>query len=776
MKYLNVFATLYTYMQNRIPGVHDFDGLLLKVLLITTVIGIVIAATAGVFFRDYVYGVPHPFTTLAFTEPLPHVVTNGTEYDYGVEIASYENEEKTYAVEYSIELFRIYNETEERYRCMSDIRQKHFVEWSNETVVPLEIPFEHRSEGIPDFFIDPKWRRNITWDQYTVEFKIEKHLGEGIFSFYFANASHVKYVMTINEHNGKIYLNNQEVADNITLEKQNNYVVVKVSGNDVKVYLNEEYIGSFKHMHPTDGQIGFVTRDAFYGIAQLYAYEESKIVVPDRDTIISYDIISRDYQRIFQQVRDTREKSVRLVRAFERYNETIDCSKEPFYCEYFDLPNDISFALDTLNLTRAMEKIPAIDENINYRLFPLNKEQSVINWTTYKIRFSHDQLSEGSKGVMVLKFSDKWAIIITRNNSYYARPVGEEIVIDEFRNPPKKNTTQDFVDVIINERNITFLISNETVFVRITPRDYTNGSLDILVKNVYLFINPVLMTNSEEQCDNPYSVNYCQLTLEIMTRMPEQIEIDENVFTFIETGVRTPTIEQINVSRPVVMDPIPVSISTYNPYIPDNQVVFNTKTTYINSSNYSMTYGYTNLDGSRVNELGFIDENGKRRMAMYSYERRNLTRIYYEGRLYNIRHFTNMSRGHAIGIEVRGDSTMFKYDYRTILHLNGTTPLPGYFYFSNFETYAEIGGAVLQVDDGYKRLQVDQADPCIPRRIYFETVKENITIPAGGSAEIKKRFLADRFFDYGKVSVHLNGSSSENGTLHIHYWVISDDS
>ncbi|MBN2423045.1 hypothetical protein JXB41_07515 [Candidatus Woesearchaeota archaeon] len=798
---------------------------LYSILIYAMIIGLVITFIATYYFRVYVYGRKDSFTELYFPEPdsLPNWIKLNKEYNFSFGIRSNENSSADYRYNYGIELYNLYDEIESKYKCLSKYRDKIYLTWTNETGNFSLINKTKQFPEIEDLIVYPDYEKKLNWSQYTMQTGFSQPLGLGRVVIFFRNETDIKYFITIDEQENYTTFNGKITYRGIDLHKGNNDIMIVVLDNRIKMYLNKDIVINEKSDDLYDGSFGFYTNDAYFNIGGYTAYKESLVVVPDQDTIWPYEISRGFINKKISEIRELRSKSIPLISSSEEYNETIDCEEEPFYCGYFDLANDISFFLNETNLTKVAEKVPVVEYDVNFRMFPLNVNSSNINWTDFSIQFSHTQIQPGSKGAIILKFGNKWAVMLTRNNSYFMRPLEGGILIDEIRNPVKENQSMDFVNMTIAGNNLKLKINDKEVFIKELPADYTDSYLELFIKNTYLFIDSINIKNLDKDCGDPLNFKFCELILEVAgsgsrsSRQSEEFRVDytqyetdasgfnlfqyaqeekeETFYDYIsgnyslfEDDPLMPVIDIIIKKKELnetVSEPLKykIDIPVENPFIPDKRIVFNSlSSVVVNSSNFSISYGINSYDGARVEEIGLLDFYDNEILSMYVLEKQDrIIVLYYDGSDYmteTISHTINESKSHMLGLDVIKGNVMFIFDNRKIYELANTGIDSGQFFVGSRNTHLEMGDVHVDIrDKGISKTFGVNEDPCELRLIQRWEFVDNLRLEPSESINITGKFNVSHDFDYGKIFVELYGSGGmpEDKPLEIHYWVMRDD-
>ncbi|NTV24362.1 MAG: long-chain fatty acid--CoA ligase, partial [Nanoarchaeota archaeon] len=465
------------------------------------------------------------------------------------------------------------------------------------------------------------------------------------------------------------------------------------------------------------------------------------------------------------------------------------------------VPNQhaLKLYLEERNLTKAVEKIPVLKQQVNYHLYTQDNEESRIDWDDYEIRFMEGILPVGDRGALILKFSEKWAVMVTRNNSYFLRPDENGIVIDEIRNPLKSNRTQEEVVFNISMGKITMFIDNTTVFVRDLPNDYRNGTFDVYMKNTFLYLSTISIKKHDAGCADPRVLMFCDLQLEtqrtrqqVATEQQDGFRIDEIMHESSETSLGLGSFSRElmpgnmtntsgNATRNITIYSSDFRVKITNPFIPDRRLVFNTpSTSIVNKTNGSIDYSYQALDGARVMEIGFEGIDGQELLIMHVLERSNKLVIsgFREGTFstVEINMLTNMTLPHSLGLSINGSKSSFYFDGRYIYSITGVNTSDGHFFVGSRNTYTDLGTINLRTDTVYKRFQTKD-DPCELRVVYHERHPSDIIMQPGEELIFHNTFSVSQDFDFGKIFVDLSGTSnvSANDSIGVHFWVMRDD-
>ena len=766
---------------------------LYNTLIVAMIIGLILVSGLTYYFRTTLYSKKESFSELYFPLPdkLPNIVRQNVNYPYVFSIKSNENKSTTYNYTSGLELYRLYSAIEAKYNCISRLRGKIFLEWTNESLNFSVIDEPLRFEQLQKLYVYPDFEKKINWSDYKVEFSFSPPQDEGIVAIYFRNETDVKYRITLDDYRNLVTIDNTQTEVDFSLTDKNNIVELGIRNGKANLSLNKNTLVIGSILDSKDGQFGFESQDGYYGIFNFKVYEDQPLVVPEKATVLEYTVKDNLFFNKLYEYRELTSKSTPMFRAYLEWHEQLDCKKDAFYCKFFDLRNDVSFFVDNDNISRFVDKIPVTDENANFVLSPTDQEKATINWKSFEVLLSHDQMKVGDTGDIILKFNDKWALMITRNNSYFIRPFRTGVLIDEYRNPEKINSTFDEVVLKMDELITELQINNLTVFRTNTPLDYTNGFFEIFAKNTYMFINPLQLKNADYACETP-KFNYCFLTLEVSrsSRAERQTKQEEDYMVENPKSTETSSFNLLKYAKnPVLQNktekPVPssaakIDIKVANPIIPDRRLVFNTASNTIrNSTNFSMEYSYVSLDGARVVELGLQDFDGNELLSMYVLEKQRQVVIYNDNSnnpiIEKVPWEVNESIHRRLSMEVVNGNANFFVDSKKVFSIENTKISSGQFFLGSRNTYVDLTGARIDVRDKkiFRPVKIKD-DPCELKLVYREAKSELLTLEPGKTANITKSNVIRNDFDYGKVFIELYGSGSMNASipLEIHYWVI----
>ncbi|MBD3203199.1 hypothetical protein GF327_02815 [Candidatus Woesearchaeota archaeon] len=774
-----------------------------NIIILSLILGIIITSAATFYFRYFVYGKDNYFSELFFSDPdkIPNRININKSYDFVFSVKSHENKTNNYKYIYGMELYNLYDDTESKYHCLGRYRDRIYLEWINRTSILKNV-----TSHIENMAVYPDYKRIINWSEYNLELGFSPPVGKGKLMIYFANRSDLKYTITIDEKNNLTKFNNKTIGTADSLHTKGNNIKITVKDNNIRLYHNKELILSRNSDDLYNGSFGIETSGAYFDIRGFTVYKDSLVSVPDQDTIIPYNIISSVLHKKIYEIRNIRTKNIPLKREYIDYNETVNCEKEPFYCRYFDLANDISFNLNYTNLTKVAEKIPVMGTNYNLLMHPVNINSSFINWTTFSVDFSHSRIKPGSRGSVIFKFGNFWGIMMTRNNSYYMRQFNQGIRIDEIRNPEKIDK-KDTDNILINitAGNIILTINDKIIFSKPLPETYTGGFPEIYIKNDFLYVDPVRINNQDPLCNDILNLKFCSLVLETSMRRSQRStqnqdfkidyfdysenELSRDIFSSGKnTSVKDidPQLQPIikNITKNTTHPKKPVyNLPVENPYISDKKVIFNTASSaIINSSNYSASYGFNSLDGARIEELGLLDFFENEIISIRSLEKQDRILIYsFDGNnteLEKIDVLINESRPHKMEIRVIDNSAEFYFDYKKIHEQANPLIKNGFIFAGTKNTHAELGDVHIEKYDKEQKqnYRIDE-DPCRLRIIEKWKYNNTFRLHPSQSINITGKFNVSQDFDYGKVFVDLYGSGDmpENKPLSIHFWVMRDD-
>lgn len=733
-----------------------------NLLIVSMMIGLIVVSAGAFYFRTVLYEVTPQFSELFFPDPhsLPNRLHMGQNYSFTYAIKSNELAETTYNYSTILELYKLYNVTEIRHDCIGRYREKVFLEWTNESDFRLLAEPVHIDE-IEHLVVEPGAR--INWTEYNLNFKFSPPFGRGYLNIFF-KGDYVKYQVTIDMRNESIWWNGNRSRGGIDVESNNNELLISAKNHTIFVYLNDEmvlkrYVDDF-----TDGSFGLESQDAYFGIQNMRLYRDEPIAIPDQGTIIDYSIDAGLMMNKASRLKRLYSQEVRMIRSYERANLSIDCNVEPFYCQYYNMPNDISFRVGG-NISTVARKLTTIEQSLFYRMYPIGGE---INWTSFTMDFRHPRIEDRSG--LILDFSDKWGIFVTRNNSYFLKSMEGEVHIDEIRNPEKEEDFTDWVHIDVNPENIVLKINNETVFDKPAPEDYTGGQPHIYLQYNFPVINEIVVTRDDPECGDEFSFKHCEIIYSGSSRLrvqEDETEVAVN-YTFYSTGafsLFTPEEEQ-NVTVEEVQLPV------FNPFIPDKRIVFYRD--HVNSTDFALDYSYQALDGARIMAIGLLEEDGTNIISMNLIERENKAVIVQGEDIITVPIYVNLSTRHVLRLEVVNTTPELYLDRDRVFR--GGNVSSGMFYIAARNTYAEFGNVHLYTGTRRKTLSVRDSDPCELRPIYRETKSGLVTLEPFQQANITQDLNVPVDFDFGKVEVTVWGGTPTNESMDIHFWVLRDDS
>ncbi|MBU0756896.1 MAG: hypothetical protein KKF44_02425 [Nanoarchaeota archaeon] len=790
--------------------------ILYNVLIIAMIIGFVIALPLSINFRKTLYEPNAPFTELFFDKPddLPNWIKTDKVYPFSFHVKSNEDEIKKFTYKFGVELYQLYTEIESKYHCLNKYRDTTYIEYTNETE-NISLFFQPKLfKPIQNLAVLPEFSKTINWTSFYMETAFSPTRGMGILKIYFRDEKDIKYIVTFDEQKKQILFNNKITYRSLDLKRDNNKIKFDTDEHNLKVILNGIIVVDEQFENLTHGQFGFESQDGYFGISGFTVYKETLYPIPDTGEVWQFRLNDNYMHQRIAELKSIKTKTISLDRTSKLYNQTVDCEIEPFYCQYYDLPNDISFFVDTHNITEVIDKIPVTRGNLAYNFFPSAYEKTNNDWSAFEINFSHAQIMEGNPMTNIINFADKWSIMMTRNNSYFIRPINATTIqIDEIKNPQKSNETRvEFISIKVDSEKIRLFLNDIEVFTRDTPYDYTNGFVELDQKNGYMVFSPIELSNNDTECSDPYSLKFCKIFYEPYFRGPtRQIEPEEdyeiqyysydpnnnqmNIFEYTTgykevdnlsilmndsffTGIDISVLNKTPTVKHTLNYPI------YNPLIKDRRIIMNSLSTRIaNATNFSVEYSYESIEGVRVMEIGLQDFAGNEIVSIYAMENQDKIVVYcYDGKetiIDEMPVFINNSEGHTLKLEFIEGNGYFQLDRKTIYQLNKTKVKDGFFFVGSRNTYVEMNGIVIRKDNGYYNQISLSDDPCELKLISrFEEEKilrlsPDETVSLSGNFEI----LNSTDFDYGKVFVELYGSSqtNESNPLEIHFWVMRDD-
>lgn len=765
----------------------DFKEEFTKIFLTILIIGILISSFSVYFFRNVIYGQKIDFTELFFTEPdlIPNDVYINQTYVYGFGLNNHESNTINYSLSVKTELYNLYDFYENRFNCMSKYRKKVFLDWTN---VSYKSVLTNNDNHFEHLYVHPTNEVN-NWTQYTMTLLLPPPIGKGKLAIKFSNSTDLKYSIIIDNKENKMYFNDILVSENLDFNHLNNWLNIKVTDIKITISLNDDILLDSGFFRGTNGFLSFESVDAYFRLQFFTVYQYSHIEIPDRGNIIEYAIEDQFLTRKIIDIQQSRQKIVRLSRTWLTYNETIDCDIEPFYCRYFDIPNDISFNLKDTNISRFSEKIPVVDAGYNIKYI---SKMSSINWSNFTISFAHRTLSQGSKGHLILDFSEKWGIMITRNNSYFIERENNSIRIDEIRNPRKFNSSNDIINISIEEGFISLFINEKNIFSKKAPLDYTNGYFTIYEKNEYFSLDPINIKKIDPICQDPDYFGFCEVSLLTVYRQqvasfdnPDYtIEYEPNIKSvasslfapLINNTIMNISLKSNNVSNNTINDLIKPIFNEFkfdidNEFIPNERIIFDKSLQFKNSSSSSLDYSYYNIDGAGIMGLGVLDKYGQELISMHVIPNKNEVYIYnlQDGKQKNwtIKKIFETTE-HSLRI-VNDENTHFYIDNSLVFNIKDTHIFSGTFFIESLNTYSYFGDVHYQ-NSGIKRTLFLKQDPCEFKLTYQSIKNENIILNPEESKIFTENLVINQDFDFGKVSVTILGGQSNNDTQEIHYW------
>lgn len=750
------------------------DKVLGYILIAGLILGIIAAVILVIISRQP----PEPFSAVYFTNPddLPNLVRIGNTYAFDYAIQSHENETREYDITTKLELFRLYDTTEGLYNCLSPYRHKIYLKWTNETNL-THATIQDELELIPDLRIEPDHSNTINWNSYYFSADLGNAYGEGEFIIFFANENYTKYKISINQKENQSYFNDEAIGK-INMSNQNDKIRIEYKNQELEFYYNNKLITRKKIEDATNGQFGFETRDTFVTLGGAKISRDQEIEVPDREHIWEYQIDTNLYYNLLGLARQNENKEILMVRNFisaetfqplpglrtETPAETdeegniipipsgISCYNE-FACKY-QSTNENNYQIELNNITSLLYSLPRINYGNSFWLTPRTQEDKYIIWNNFDVNVNLQSFT--GQDSMAVKFDEDFAVLITTNTFSAIIRTDKGIIIQQKpKNLQKYNDSNNILNenftIKIRGSEVELIFGNDSLIVE-TNKDFNNSSIDLFHHNTFSSITKIEIKDSSEEC-NDSKYKFCKLTYKFQQPTPRQSEQNPTDFGTIKQEQIITDTEKI-LSRTLEFSGVATRI--------------------INKTNITFNANFIYLDGDGVIDFVYKDLDGNEK-ARVSVNMENNAIELNGTRQKTINQVLQKDAWHEITLKLLQDGWINVMHNRTDLGLMPTGTNTGYFSIEQKNTYAEFRQVSIRDDVTGRTTNIPLLDdPCQLRLVYSKTIRqENFTLEPETRKEYKEFFKLNEFFDYGKVSITMNGSSNTNNTaLGIHFWMV----
>jgi len=680
----------------------------------------------GIFFvNTYTHIPPAPYSTLGFNNPtnLPNEVEITKSYNFNYNITSHEHNLTNYSVKTTFELFRLYDITEGLHSCLSPYRKKVYISWTNETnLTHISTP---QKTPIPDLTIIPAVKNPINWtDRFTLTFDQGKSSGDGIYVIYYQNLETNKTLFEIKifTKTGKVFFNNQNKS-NITLHSQNDKIKLNYRNNHLEFIFNGNSIFSEPITLTPNAQFGFETRDVFMYVGNVKIQHKDEIDVPDKENIWEYII---DYNLIYHLQGELRSLQTVKHTLFRYYSDPDNFTKEE---EKFQL------------------NVPLNATKPSFWLESKNANNSLIPWADSILNITFPNIEPKANIVFLIGNSTK--ILITNSSITLDNIYGKYLI------HVKNNKSKNNLIINLNNTNIKLTIENKSVNSK--SSNMFNKSIRIYQVNTYKNVENIDLTHNKPVCFQKNPFEYCKLILSPITYKPQ--ERKPNPSNYVETIIKKPVEEYVEkpVSKTTKFDGHLAKIT--------------------NQTNYSLDTNFIYLDGEGIVKISLEEKQEtvfdlilNLKQSKLSFKRNNLT----VEKTILINNLT--TSWISFKADLKNNSLKVFVNRTNVLNATIQPQKANnsrYFTYETMNTYVESKRLVLQKNNRRFNLPLTE-DPCQLKLIKKTIIRENgFALNIGESKTFYDTISMDNFFDYGKVSVDVLGSSNMNNTaLHTHFWLV----
>lgn len=724
---------------------------------------------------------PEAFVSVYFSDPkaLPTEMYSGQPLLF--EANAVARNGPLHDVRYSADIayYKLYDITEGTYNCLGKYRNKLFVHWENlsvgdEQVAPLRTAYTAE-----------KPINDIPWDQYHLEFGIQRLAGMGALTVLFGRNESPHYRVGIDLPGRQILWNGDPVPFNNTAvnSRGQEYSLIDFSGarnmnmhlfvkdGAITVYVNGVLVFSRKYGRLHNGRFWFETRGMYANIMGGKIYRDTPIAVPDRgdvlDLVVSADLVLKGSRQVKSALATSVELGGRFLEGFapagtdEGLYFAIDCGKPLCVSNYPDRlsldpkqENYFFYRLAYENYTGAR----------SYYYSPLtqNMEAARLNWDEYLLSFTVLPLTGPRKAALAV--GNQYAAELDVANSRMRILSRAGRTVNEAIYPLGFNLSGlGEHEIAIDTRNGSLgVVVDKVPIGNRTPISGGAGMPIVLFRDGRGTMGTIKASNSAADCDDPSKILACQKSFKSKDQ-PQSRPTTRRDYT--------PIVE------PTEPEPSPVAVAPLK--APSTVLAFGGPEAVLqNVEDYFFTFGYAALDGKRRVLLIFESANGSRydfeideaagHVAFIPVENRKSTTFqrYTHEREFgeptwrtfrlNYQHgtagvyiddefifsFQNLDMGSGI-FTLRLDET-FGHFQNVYLKDRGTGRRRDFVIRDNPCQLREVSRVTLQSG-------VLDLEPQRPQRFPFEArLGENVTSP----------------FDFAQVSVGIGGQA-------VHFWVVS---
>ena len=764
------------------------------------------------------------FSEIYFQNPddLPNDVSLGQKYNFTFLIKNDEEKPATYEYNSKLELFNLYDVTEGIYKCVAQQRKKVLLKWDygNETnkSVSLEnnkvtgfitYPQDESANtyilrNSTTIYSDSDDYGKIDWTHYTIEYSYENLLGGGSFTTFFYDKDNIKYSFRVIDDTSEVefrYTQNYSVKsekNKINLDKQSHEVLINVSNNTLNYYIDRQLIFNKSLENITNGKMGFRMDDSYVLIGRLITYKDTPIQVTSSKYIREYDI---DNSLIIQKIEDYRkvsEENYYLIR--NSTNLSIECKNSE--CEglksYLNNPKSINFKINySTNETEILSlSAPSRVTSLPSYSILQNTSTPELLWLNYTIKIyfqifvrPHAFLVSFDRDFMIL-FQNQYIYFVLKSEngtSIYRRRSFVEIGVNELLLESKNN-------------NILVYINKIPIFS--IKKEINMKEISLYTKNTFMVFDDIIVTNKDSKCRFGSISKDCKRIYRVESErrvsssdqfrvVTEPIRLSAGlalapflgVSSIFENQPQNTTFNKSTAAQSItqLIDyEIEIDPSLINENIPSEKYVFDGRNARLfNQTNYSFSFNFHLLDGVRLIETSFYDNDKTEISKFVVYQPSNEVYLFtnYKGAVVKSTAIVNISSyaGHKFEMQFESNQTKYYIGDRKIFDVEGIDASNGFFSISTYNTYADINE--IRIYDRNLRRYIPYTinkDPCKLRKIdEMQLLKGSLYLDNNENKTIETSFSIDKDFDYGMVSAILKQEGRNESE--IHFWVVRGD-
>lgn len=735
--------------------------------LLTAVISGIIAATLLLALTPRTH---QAFTELYFPQPeqLPNKARTGTPYSLSYTVQSSENATKAYALESTLTLYELYDETEGLYNCLRPYRKTIYLDWDNRTNI-THIYINKTSDLVPDFHTPPDLANPITWDEYHASTGFQRERGNGTFVLYFADANTTKYAITISTVTGEVLFDDTYLG-RIALEKDQASIRIHYHDHQLDLSINN-LNKTIKDINATNGQFGFESRNVFVkpGIT---TYKDQPLEIPDRGNIWNYNVDLDYYYGQLSAASKLAAPSKSTTRFYIDERNVSECFDD-FSCNYLS-PRQAGYTLSNYaNITDLLLSLPTYEYGVTFWIRTVAINDTLIPFESFTMTTSYQELFENDS--ITLLFGEEVAVMTTRDSiNFIKRLEGGNITVQ--KTPLIADNASATVPVEINatHNKITITVGNTTVNYGL-QESLLNKSFRTFHHNTYSSVQAITIKNRAEECTIPEPVTYCTLTLGYTAPRRAREPATEQYVT--ATTTKEPNLLQ-KLFAPKQRNQTNTAVVPNETFIPAQTYTYNGPlTTIINITNVTFTTNYLALEGPGAVVIAYHTLQGMPAVTITSYPSRNQTVIIYEhDGVYENKTVEKRIEGFTpLALKIGEKTITVSQNRTTIASLRNINVRDGYFSLSTIDLHAELSGTALIYSDVSRRDLPTGTDPCQLREVYQTALRDvRFAMAPGANHTFTDNFTLTSDFDYGKVSIALEGSSNTTEPLEIHAWLVRD--